>query len=90
MRHYPTLLEEDMRNDCSAQGTGRISGAIFCKRPQTRFTEDVVARMTHVRAEVHVQAHGTDETLFVPSAQGLVILTATAAAAAAGSGWVPR
>lgn len=75
-----------MRDDGPAEGAGGISGAVLCKCPQTGFTEDVVARMAHVRAEVHVQTHGADEAISVPRARGLLILTAAAAAAAAG--WV--
>lgn len=71
-----------MRDDCPAEGAGGVSGAVLRKCPQTGLTEDVVARMAHVRTEVHIQTHGADETFSVPGA--LLILTVTAAAA----GWV--
>lgn len=71
-----------MSDDCSAEGAGRAGGAALSQRPQTGFTEDVVAWVTHVRAEVYIQAHRTDVTFSVTGAHVLVIL-ATAA------GWVP-
>lgn len=72
-----------MCDDCSAEGAGGVGGAVFSQCPQTGFTEDVVAGVTHVRAEVHIQTHGADVTLPVPGAHVLVILAAAAAA-----GWV--
>ncbi len=79
---YLTLLEEDMCDDCSAEGARGVCGAVLSQRPQTGFTEDVITWVTHVRAEVHIQTHGTDVTLSVPGAHVLVILAAAA-------GWVP-
>lgn len=73
-----------MSDDGSAERAGGIGGAVLCKCPQTGLTEDVVAWVTHVRTEVHIQAHGTDETFFVSHAQSFFILSA--AAAAGGSG----
>lgn len=71
-----------MCDDCSAEGAGRVGGAVLSQRPQTGFTEDVVAGVTHVRAEVDVQTHGADVTFSVTGAHVLVVLTAAA-------GWVP-
>lgn len=80
-----------MCDDCSAEGAGGVGGAVLSQCPQTGFTEDVVAGVTHVRAEVHIQAHCADATFSVPGAHVLVILAAAAAAAtaAAAAGWVP-
>lgn len=72
-----------MCDDCSAEGTGGVGGAVLSQRPQTGFTEDVVAGVTHVRAEVHIQAHRADVTFPVPGTDILLILAAAAA------GWVP-
>lgn len=92
---YLTLLEEDVSDDGSAQGAGGIGGVVLSQCPQTGFTEDVVAGVTHVRTEVHIQAHSADVTVSVPGAEGLVNLAPVAAAgagraAAAAAGWVPR
>lgn len=76
-----TLLEEDVRDDCSAEGAGGVGRAALSQRPQTGLTEDVVAGVAHVRAEVHIQTHGADVTFPVPGAHVLLILTAAA-------GWV--
>lgn len=70
-----------MCDDCSAEGAGGVGGAVLGQRPQTGFTEDVVARVAHVRTEVHIQTHGTDVTFSVPGTDVLIILTA--------AGWVP-
>lgn len=70
-----------MCDDCSAEGAGRVGGAVLSQRPQTGFTEDVVARVAHVRAEVHIQAHGADVTFSVPGTHVLIIIAAAA-------GWV--
>lgn len=70
-----------MCDDCSAKGAGRVGGAVLSQCPQTGFTEDVVAGVTHVRAEVHIQAHSADVTLSVPGPHILIIFTAAAAAA---------
>lgn len=72
-----------MCDDCSAEGAGGVGGAVLSQCPQTGFTKDVVARMAHVRAEVHIQTHSTDVTFSVPSTHILFILTAAA-------GWVSR
>lgn len=74
-----------MCDDCSAEGAGGVGGAVLSQCPQTGFTEDVIAGMTHVRAEVHIQTHSADVTFSVPSAHVLVILTTAATAAR----WVP-
>lgn len=70
-----------MGDDCSAEGAGGVGGAVLSQCPQTGFTKDVIAWVTHVRAEVHIQTHGADVALSVPGAHVLIILTAAA-------GWV--
>lgn len=72
-----------MCDGCSAEGAGRVGGVVLSQCPQTGFTEDVVAGVTHVRAEVHVQTHCADVTFSVPGPHILIIFTAAAA------GWVP-
>lgn len=72
-----------MRDDRPAEGAGGVGGAVPRQRPQAGFAEDVVARVTHVRAEVHVQAHRAHVTFSLSGPGGLVILAAAAAAAAA-------
>lgn len=76
-----------MCDDRPAEGAGCVGGAVPRQRPQTGFTEDVVAGVTHVRTEVDVQAHRADVTFSLPRA--LIFLTAAAAAAAAAAGCVP-
>lgn len=71
-----------MCDDCSAEGARGVCGAVLSQCPQTGFTEDVAAWVTHVRAEVHVQTHGADVAFPVPCAHVLIILAAAA-------GWVP-
>lgn len=68
-----------MCNDCPAEGAGCVGRAVPRQRPQTGFTEDVVARVTHVRAEVHVQAHRADVTFSLSGPRSLIALTAAAA-----------
>lgn len=74
-----TFLEEDVGDDRSAQRAGRVGGAVLRQRPQTRFTEDVIARMADVWTEVYVQADGADKAFSLRHAQRLFILTAAAA-----------
>lgn len=81
LAHHLTFLEENMCDDCSAQGAGGISGAVLSQRPKTGLTEDVIAWVAHVRTEVHIQADSADVALSVPGSQGLIVLTAAA-------GWV--
>lgn len=69
-----------MRDDCPAEGAGGVGRAVPRQRPQTGFTEDVVARVTHVRAEVHVQAHRTDVAFSLSGPSSLIGLAAAAAA----------
>lgn len=71
-----------MRDGGPAEGAGRVGGAVLSQRPQAGFAEDVVAGVTHVRAEVHVQAHGADVAFPVPRRHLLI-------AAAAAAGWAP-
>lgn len=75
-----------MCDGCSAEGAGRVGGAVLSQCPQTGFTEDVVTGVAHVRAEVHVQTHSTDVTFSVSGPHIFIIFTAAGAAAAAG--WV--
>lgn len=82
-----TFLEEHVCDDCPAEGAGCVGRAVFCQCPQTGFTEDVVAGMTHVRAEIHIQTHCTDVTFSVSGPHVLFILTAATTAAAVG--WIP-
>lgn len=82
-----TFLEEDVCDDCSAEGARCVGGAVLCQCPQTGFTEDVAAGMTHVRAEIHIQTHRTDVTFSVSGPPVLFILAAAATAAAVG--WIP-
>lgn len=76
-----------MCDDCSAEGARCVGGAVLCQCPQTGFTEDVAAGMTHVWAEIHVQTHRTDVTFSVSGPPVLFILAAAATAAAVG--WIP-
>lgn len=73
-----------MRDGGSAEGAGRVSGAVLSERPQAGFTEDVVAGVAHVRAEVHIQAHGADVAFPVPWCHILIVAAAVAAR------WAPR
>lgn len=68
-----------MCDDCSAERAGGVGGAALCQRPQTGFAEDVVAGLAHVRAEVNIQTHGADITLFVPNTRVPVVVAAAAA-----------
>lgn len=68
-----------MCDDCSAEGAWGVGGTVLSQCPQTRFTEDVVAGVTHVRAEVHIQTHCAYVTFSVPGARIVVILAAAAA-----------
>lgn len=76
-----TFLEEDVRDERPAEGAGGAGGAVLSQRAQARLAEDVAAGMTHVRAEVHVQAHGAGVAVPVPR----LLFLPTAAA-----GRVPR
>lgn len=67
-----------MCDDCSAEGAGSVGGAVLSQCPQTGFTEDVIAGVTHVRAEVHIQTHSADVTFSVPGSHILIILAAAA------------
>ena len=67
-----------MRDDCPAEGAGRVGGAVPRQRPQTGFAEDMVAGVTHVRAEVHVQAHCADVTFPLSGPSSLLALAAAA------------
>lgn len=67
-----------MCDDCSAEGAGGVGGTVLSQRPQTGFTENVVAGVTHVGVEVHIQTHCADVMFSVPGVDVLVIL-ATAA-----------
>lgn len=73
-----------MRDGGSAEGAGRVGGAVLSQCPQAGFTEDVVAGVAHVRAEVHVQAHSADVAFPVPRHHLLIVAAAVAA------GWAPR
>lgn len=52
-----------MCDDRPAERTGSVGGTVLGQRPQTGLTEDVVAGVTHVGAEIHVQTHRTDVAL---------------------------
>lgn len=69
-----------MFDDCPAEGAGCVRRAVLSQRPQTGFTEDVVAGVAHVRAEVNIQTHGADVALSGPADHVVVILAA--------AGWV--
>lgn len=73
-----TLLEKDMRDGRSAEGAGCVGGAVLSQCPQAGFTEDVVAGVAHVRAEVYVQTHRADVTLPVPRPHFLIVVAAVA------------
>lgn len=79
-----TLLEKDVRDGGSAEGAGRVRGAVLRQRPQAGFAEDVVAGVAHVRAEVHVQAHGADVAVPLPRRRLLIVTAAVAAGRAPG------
>lgn len=55
-----TCLEKDSRNDGPAEWAGSACRVVFGQSPQAGLAEDVMARVTHVRVEVHIQAHCTD------------------------------
>lgn len=68
-----------MRDGGSAEGAGRVSGTVLSQRSQAGLAEDVVAGVAHVRAEVHVQAHGADVAFPVPRRHLLIVAAAVAA-----------
>jgi len=88
-----TILEEDLSDGGPAEGAGRVGRNALGQSPQAGLAEDVAARATRVRAEVHVQAHGTyvafpvRPTLLLLLLLLLFLLTAAATAVACGALW---